>query len=138
VSAARERQILACSGVLYPPENAPPELAGAQVRQAMGLAGERRPRVCLIPTGGGDSRETLDHWYGSAASFGAAELSHLQLFTQPNVADVREHLLAQDMIFVSGGSVVNLPGRTAWQVTPAAGDGFQETAIPARYWLPLP
>jgi hypothetical protein len=31
----------------------------------------------------------------------------LELFVQPNVPDVRAHLLAQDVIFASGGSLVN-------------------------------
>jgi peptidase E len=34
--------------------------------------------------------------------------SHLELFAQPNVDDVRAHLLAQDVIWVNGGSVANL------------------------------
>jgi peptidase E len=34
--------------------------------------------------------------------------SHLELFMMPNVADVRAHLLAQDVIWVNGGSVANL------------------------------
>jgi peptidase E len=104
----RERQILACSGVIYPAEDSPPERVGGQVRQAMALAGARRPKVCLIPTATGDSQAHLDRWYEASEWFGAADLSHLVLFTQPNVPDVRAHLLAQDVIFVSGGSVVNL------------------------------
>ena len=32
----------------------------------------------------------------------------LTLFTSPNVPDVREHLLSQDVLWVGGGSVVNL------------------------------
>jgi peptidase E len=105
---ARPRQILACSGVLHPPPDAPPELVGAQVRQAVALCGAREPRVCFVPTAVGDSPLTLERWYASAGAFGGAELSHLQLFTQPNVPDVRAHLLAQDVIWVCGGSVVNL------------------------------
>jgi peptidase E len=102
----REPQILACSGVLYPPEGF--QHAGVQIWQAMQLAGVRKPRMCLIATAVGDSREHIDSWYVRGSSFGDADLSHLQLFTQPNVPDVRSHLLAQDVIFVSGGSVVNL------------------------------
>jgi peptidase E len=108
VLMVKERQILACSGVLYPPDGFPPERVGAQVWQAMQLAGVRRPRVCLIATAVGDSREYIDRWYGRARWFGDADLSHLELFVQPNVPDVRAHLLTQDVIFVSGGSVVNL------------------------------
>lgn len=102
----REPQILACSGVLYPPADY--RHPGAQIWQAMRLADVRRPRVCLIATATGDSREHITGWYERAGSFGDAELSHLTLFTQPNVPDVRAHLRAQDVIFVSGGSVVNL------------------------------
>ena len=95
----RERQILACSGMLYPPEGAPPEVVGAQVRQAMALSGAQRPKVCLVPTATGDAQAGLDRWYESSEWFGPADLSHLVLFAQ---------LLAQDVIYVSGGSVVNL------------------------------
>ncbi|MGW5154336.1 Type 1 glutamine amidotransferase-like domain-containing protein [Nonomuraea wenchangensis] len=102
----REPQILACSGVLDPPAGF--RHVGAQIWQARQLAGVRKPRMCLIPTAVGDAREHIDGWLARAATFGDAELSHLRLFTQPNVKDVRAHLLAQDVIFVSGGSVVNL------------------------------
>jgi peptidase E len=44
------------------------------------------------------------------AAFGRAgwRVSHLALFPEPNVADVQEHLLAQDVVWVAGGSVANL------------------------------
>ncbi|MEV0144913.1 MULTISPECIES: peptidase E [unclassified Nonomuraea] len=102
----REPQILACSGVLNPPEGF--AHVGVQIWQAMQLAGVRRPRMCLIATAVGDSREQIDGWYEIAPRFGDSDLSHLRLFTQPNVPDVREHLLSQDVVWVSGGSVVNL------------------------------
>ena len=105
---AREPQILACSGGTQSAADAPPELAGAEVRQAMLLSGAARPRVCLVPTAMGDSPQVIEAWYAGAASLGPAEQSHLQLFPQPNVPDVRAHLMAQDVIFVGGGSVVNL------------------------------
>jgi peptidase E len=104
----REPQILACSGRARWPEGSPPELTGAQLRQAMRLAGGIRPRVCLVPTAMGDWPQIIDGWYATAPSFGPAELSHLQLFPQPDVPGVRAYLMAQDVIFVWGGSVVNL------------------------------
>ncbi|GAA3142089.1 peptidase E [Planomonospora alba] len=111
---ARERQILACSGVLNPPEGFPPEHVGAQIWQALRLADVRSPRICLIATAVGDSRAYIDRWYERAGFFGAGETSHLELFVRPNVTDIRSHLLAQDVIFVSGGSVVNL--LAVWRV----------------------
>ena len=44
----------------------------------------------------------------------AATVSHVQLFLMPNVDDVRAHLLAQDVIWVGGGSVANL--LAVWRV----------------------
>jgi peptidase E len=104
----KPQQILACSGVLHPPSQAPTRHIGVQVRQAMRLSEAARPRVCLIPTGVGDNPEVIGTWYSRRPAYGEAELSHLALFPQPNLPDIREHLLSQDVIFVSGGSVVNL------------------------------
>lgn len=42
---AREPQILACSGVIYPPAEFPPQWRGAQIWQAMQLAGVGQPRM---------------------------------------------------------------------------------------------
>lgn len=122
----RKRQILACSGVLYPPEDSPPEMVGAQLRQAMALAGTGRPKVCLIATAVGDSPAYLDQWYGIAEWYGPADLSHLTLFTQPNVPDVSEFHEALGVV----------PGRHAWHVAPDGAGRYRETAILARYWLP--
>src|SRR5260370_22586584 len=74
----------------------------------MARCGAARPRVCLIATAMGDSPGVIDGWYTTAPFFGAARLSHLQLFPQPSVPNVRAHLMTQDVIFVWGGSVVNL------------------------------
>jgi peptidase E len=103
----RESQILACSGVLYPPADYPKIWHGSQIWQAMQLSGAREPKVCLIATAAGDPQSHITGWTDLAKSVGAVT-SHLALFTQPNVPDVRAHLLAQDVIFVGGGSVVNL------------------------------
>ncbi len=73
----------------------------------MQLSGAREPKVCVLATATGDAREYINAWLGVAQAAGALA-THLELFTQPNVLDVRAHLLGQDVIFVTGGSVVNL------------------------------
>jgi peptidase E len=67
----------------------------------------RAPRVCLLATAMGDDRATL-HNLTEAAQERGFEASHLALFPMPNVDDVTEHLLAQDVVWVFGGSVAGL------------------------------
>lgn len=94
---------------------------------AVDLAGVsgRAPRICFLATAGGDDKATLHHLY-EAAQVAGLEPSHLSLFPMPNVADITEHLLAQDVIWVGGGSVAGLLAmwklhgvdtamRTAWE-----------------------
>ncbi|HEY7486005.1 MAG TPA: peptidase E [Streptosporangiaceae bacterium] len=95
------------------------------VRYALDLTGQDRPRVCFLATALGDTPDRLALAYAAFAQLDV-ELSHLALFPMPNVEDVREHLLGQDMLYVFGGSVANLLAlwrlhglaeilRTAWQ-----------------------
>ena len=42
------------------------------------------------------------------------DLTHLHLFPMPNVEDVEGHLMAQDVVWVNGGSVANL--LAVWRV----------------------
>jgi peptidase E len=66
-------------------------------------------RVCYVPTATGDADRAIEACTARFAQHPAqVELSALRLFTQPSVPDVRAHLLAQDVILVEGGSVVNL------------------------------
>lgn len=67
----------------------------------------RAPRVCLLNTAMGDDRATLSYLTEAALERGYAT-SHLTLFPMPNVDDVTEHLLAQDVVWVFGGSVAGL------------------------------
>lgn len=101
-------QILACSGLLSPSPDYPAAWTGTQFWQAMQLSGTQKPKFCLIPTATGDAKDYIEAVLPVVKARGAAEVTHLTLFTRPNVPDVRAHLLAQDVIFVSGGSVVNL------------------------------
>jgi peptidase E len=71
-----------------------------------GVSG-RAPRVTHLGTASGDQR-----WFNAeideAARLAGLRFSHLNLFTMPNHADPEAHLLEQDVVWVSGGSVVNL------------------------------
>jgi peptidase E len=75
---------------------------------AFELAGRpARPRLCFIATAGGDQPASISGFYGAFAG-SDVRASHLALFDMPNVEDVAGHLLAQDVIWVDRGSVVNL------------------------------
>jgi dipeptidase E len=66
------------------------------------------PRICLLPTASGDTEDQIHRFYRAFAEL-PCEPSHLSLFrlgTRP--LDVRDVLLAQDAIFVGGGSMLNL------------------------------
>jgi dipeptidase E len=74
----------------------------------LGLAPTKDPRICLLPTAGGDSEAQIHRYY---ATFGdrPCEPTHLSLFRlADNPAPLKDHLLAQDIIYVGGGSMVNL------------------------------
>ena len=65
------------------------------------------PRICFLAQATGDPADRL---LGAYAAFAGTKFraSHLSLFPMPNVADIRAHLLSQDVIWVGGGSVANL------------------------------
>jgi len=72
------------------------------------LAPAREPRICLLPTAGGDSEDQIRRFH-MAFRDQLCETSYISLFrlgTRP--VPLREHLLAQDVIYVGGGSMVNL------------------------------
>ena len=67
-----------------------------------------RPRLCLLPTAGGDSEHQIRRFYETYGDR-LCEPSHISLFRlgrQP--VPLREHLLSQDAVYVGGGSMVNL------------------------------
>jgi dipeptidase E len=83
---------------------------------ALALAGRERPRVCFLPTASGDADHYVVRFYRTFAP--DADVSHLSLFRRDRTpgaveGDIRAHLLAQDLIYVGGGSVVSLIG--AWR-----------------------
>jgi peptidase E len=81
---------------------------------AVQLAGApAAPRLCYLGTATGDDPARIAGVYGAFAG-SAVRVSHLSLFPMPTVADVRAHLLAQDVVWVGGGSVANL--LAVWRV----------------------
>jgi peptidase E len=102
-------KILATSGGFLPTDlGAFQWQRGPLIEHAIHLAGgPERPRFCFVGTASGDN---LNGTVGFYRAFAGSDVraSHLELFMMPNVADVRAHLLAQDVIWVNGGSVANL------------------------------
>ncbi len=76
----------------------------------LGLTRAPRPRVCFLPTASGDADHYVVRFY-RAFSAERCEPSHISLFRrETGVGDPRAHLLAQDLIYVGGGSLVSLLG----------------------------
>ena len=100
--------ILATSGGVVPAVRFPWSV-GPLTDYAIELAGVtgRAPKVCFLATAGGDDPRTLLSFYNAALERGLAP-SHLAVFGMPNVPDVAAHLMAQDVIWVGGGSVAGL------------------------------
>lgn len=69
-------------------------------RFALSLTGKQRPRVCYLATAAGDSGEFIEGFYDNIGP--VAEVIHLPLFLPP-FRDPADTLLAQDLIYVSGG-----------------------------------
>jgi peptidase E len=106
---ARTPTIVATSIGFQPAGHGPRDLRlGPSYAHAASLArAGDSPRVGLVATAVGDGVDSLTMLY---AAFGRAgwRPSHLALFPEPNVPDVREYLLGQDVVWVMGGSVANL------------------------------
>lgn len=76
----------------------------------LGLAKAERPRVCFLPSASGDADHYVVRFY-RAFPADRCEASHISLFRrEQGPADLRQHLLSQDLIYVGGGSVVSLLG----------------------------
>jgi peptidase E len=87
----------------------PPDRAVGEL--LLRLATERaegRPNICILPTASGDTAELIARFY---AAFGErpcepSDVSLFRLGRRP--LELRDHLLAQDLIYVGGGSLLNL------------------------------
>lgn len=111
----RDPQILATSGGFRrrPGTRDAAERAGL-MNEAIRLAETPRAKVCGLFGAVGDQPGWISWWYDAMSGHGDVDTSHVALVDIPNHADVREHLLAQDVIWVSGGSVAALVA--LWQV----------------------
>jgi dipeptidase E len=99
------RQIVAFGGGGFSMESGNPLLDD----YVLGLTGEPEPRVCFLPTASGDADHYLVRFYNAFRD--RTKPSHISLFRRERgVADVRNHLLSQDLIYVGGGSLLSLLG----------------------------
>jgi dipeptidase E len=88
-----------------------PDQTRALMRHALLLTGKERPCVMNVPTAVGDDDTRIVAFYELFAELG--RLSHLKFFPWPP-PDLRELTLAQDAIYVSGGSTANM--LAVWRV----------------------
>ncbi len=80
----------------------------AIVEAVVELADSSRPRVCLLPTASGDPEDQIASFRRSFGDRGCVP-SSISLFRLGiDRIDVRQHLMAQDVIYAGGGSMVNL------------------------------
>jgi len=104
---APQPTILATSGGYRTPEFGDREF-GPLVHYAVELSGTtRKPKVCQVGTAAGDQR----HQNAAMAEAGykaGFDLVNLNLFAEPTFQHIEDVLLDQDVIWVHGGSVVNL------------------------------
>jgi peptidase E len=72
------------------------------------LAGTASPRICLLPTASGDPDDQISRFRRSFGSRGAeaTEISLFRLGDTP--VDLETFFLTQDVIYVGGGSLLNL------------------------------
>ncbi|HUB76313.1 MAG TPA: peptidase E [Solirubrobacteraceae bacterium] len=97
------RRILAMGGGGFTMEPTP-----ALDRHALELSGKPVPKICFLPTASGDPREQATRFYERYRDW-SCEPSILSLFhLGRDRLDPREHLLAQDVIYVGGGSMRNM------------------------------
>ena len=106
---SRPRQIVAFGGGGFSMESGNP-LLDDYVLGLAAAAGRDRPRVCFLPTASGDADHYLVRFYRHFPA-SRCEPSHVSLFRRDRgAADLRAHLLAQDLVYVGGGSVISLLG----------------------------
>jgi len=109
MTADGRRHVLAVGGGMLMPRDAVP----LQVKYAMELSGQPRPKLCVLNTAVGDDPNAYLRFYERLAAT-PAQVRHLALFPMPSAADPEDLLMSQDVIFVGGGSVANM--LAVWRV----------------------
>jgi peptidase E len=99
-----QRQIVAFGGGGFSMESGNPLLDDF----VSSLTGEVRPRICFLPTASGDPDDQISRFRRSFGSRGAeaTDISLFRLGDSP--VDLETHFLTQDVIYVGGGSLLNL------------------------------
>ncbi len=72
----------------------------------LSLTGVERPKLCLLPTASGDAARLISSFH-TAFQDRPVDARHVALFGAPRT-DLREYLLAQDVIYVGGGNTANM------------------------------
>jgi len=74
----------------------------------LAIPGKPRPKICLLATASGDPEEQIVRFRRALGDHDCAP-SHISLFRLgKNPIRLRDHLLEQDIIYVGGGSMLNL------------------------------
>ncbi len=70
-----------------------------------GLTGKQEPRICVVPTAGADDAASVLRVYERLPA--GARTSYLPTFPWPP-SELREFVLAHDLVFVGGGNTANM------------------------------
>jgi dipeptidase E len=99
------RRILAMGGGGFTMQERSPALD----RLVLTLTGKPVPKICFLPTASGDGREQTTRFYERFSAW-PCEPTILSLFHlgRDRIVDPVTHLLAQDAIYVGGGSMRNM------------------------------
>jgi len=99
----KKKQVIALGGGAF--SDKPDKLAIE--RYILSQSSKTKPRVCFLPTAGGDAESSIERFYVVFERLGASA-SHVSLFRQERTAFASTLLQKQDVIFVGGGNTRNL------------------------------
>jgi peptidase E len=99
--------ILAIGGGGFVPTERYGAKPGPLIEHALALTGKEAVKVCALYTATGDDVARIANWY-AAWNDRPETATHVAVMPMPNVDDLRRHLLAQDAVYVGGGSVAGL------------------------------